>query len=194
MDVSNPRPSPITVSKEPGEQVSSSPQAEAESRRSTLFVHALLRRAIYVPGKVVADWYRHIPADKPFLRGCGYRVIAPLFGCQYSNYAQELYPVIYPEYAAKDISGNVNAASFMYDYANFGHTGLIIAGIVLGLLMGLLERLFMGAFEIKLSLLTFPVLMLSSSALTTLVFSGGMGLMVLLFILFRDALTQQRKA
>ena len=91
---------------------------------------------------------------------------------------------MYPNYAARGIKGNVNVASFMYDYANFGWKGFIISGISIGLLFILIEWLFIDRFILKLSINTIPVFLLSSQAITTALFSGGWGLMLILYFLF----------
>ncbi len=152
------------------------------------FIHAIYKRVTLIPGKMISDWYKHIPKEKPFLNGCGYRFIAPMLDCEFHNYAQELYPVIYPDYAAIGIQGNVNVASFMYDYANFRNKGLVMSGMLLAILFIALELIFKNQFKLKFSLITFYILMLSSSALSTLLLSGGLGLMVLLYFLFREYL------
>ena len=68
------------------------------------------------------------------------------------NYAKELYPLMYPSYAEKGLKGNVNVASFMYDYANFGWKGFILSGFLLGLLFVFIELLFRDHLILKLSL------------------------------------------
>ena len=134
------------------------------------------------------DWFENIPSKKPFLKGTGYRFYAKLVGKEYHNYAQELYPIIYPKHVEKGFHGNINVASFMYDYSNFGKSGLILAGFILALIFIFIESLFKNHLLLKVCLNAFPIFMLSSSALTILLFSGGWGLYILLFFLFKKHL------
>ena len=145
----------------------------------------LEKRILIVPGKTITGWFKHIPKDLPYQNGSGYRFAKFITQKEYSNYAKELYPLMYPTYAARGLQGNVNVASFMYDYANFGWKGFIISGISIGLLFVFIEWLFIDRFVLKLSINTIPVLLLSSQAITTALFSGGWGLMLILYFLFR---------
>lgn len=145
-------------------------------------------RMIYVPGKIVAEWFSRIPSEMPFLNGCGYHFAARFMGCEYVNYSKILYEKIYPGYAEEGLRGTVNTASFVYDYANFGKPGLVLSAFVMALLFLFLQWLFAGNWKWLLVFNAFSVVMLSSAALTTLMFSGGWGLRILLFFLFRKQL------
>ena len=163
--------------------------SEAKNQKSNGKLKTILigleKRILIVPGKTITGWFKHIPKDLPYQNGSGYRFAKFITKKEYSNYAKELYPLMYPTYAARGLQGNVNVASFMYDYANFGWKGFIISGISIGLLFVFIEWLFMDRFVLKLSINTIPVLLLSSQAITTALFSGGWGLMLLLYFLFR---------
>lgn len=163
--------------------------SEAKNQKSNgklkTIIIGLEKRILIVPGKTITGWFKHIPKDLPYQNGSGYRFAKFITQKEYSNYAKELYPLMYPTYAARGLQGNVNVASFMYDYANFGWKGFIISGISIGLLFVFIEWLFMDRFVLKLSINTIPVLLLSSQAITTALFSGGWGLMLLLYFLFR---------
>ncbi len=148
---------------------------------------SLARRLLIVPGKTVGDWFLLIPAEYPFLHGCGYR-FAKLFGCEYTEYSKLFYPRLYPHYAIKGLKGTVNVASFMYEYSNFGKIGLVLGALIIALLFFTVQKLFAGEFIWLMVFNFFPVLMLSSKSFTTLLFSGGWGLTILLFFLFRDKL------
>ena len=50
----------------------------------------------------------------------------------------------------KGLKGNVNVASFMYEYANFGIYGLILSGAFLGLLFLSIEKIFVNNLTLKL--------------------------------------------
>ena len=163
--------------------------SEAKNQKSNgklkTIIIGLEKRILIVPGKTITGWFKHIPKDLPYQNGSGYRFAKFITQKEYSNYAKELYPLMYPTYAARGLQGNVNVASFMYDYANFGWKGFIISGISIGLLFVFIEWLFMDRFVLKLSINIIPVLLLSSQAITTALFSGGWGLMLLLYFLFR---------
>ena len=145
---------------------------------------SLKNRVLIVPGKTVSSWFDHIPNDLPFLNGKGYRFAQRFTGENYINYAQELYPIMYPDHAKKGLKGNVNVAHFMYDYANFGRKGLILSGFILAIVFYFVETIFRNNFKFKLSLNLIPLATLSSQALTTLLFSGGWGLLIGLYYLF----------
>jgi len=144
----------------------------------------LYNRVLILPGEIVSEWFRLIPAEKPFLAGDGYRLVAKLRGHPFVNYSVDLYKVLYPEYVAQGLNGTVNVASFMYDYANFGTSGLILAGFLLALLLVIMELIFKDDLVGKMSINIFPILLLSSGALTTLLFSGGWGFLILMYYLF----------
>ena len=145
---------------------------------------SLKNRVLIVPGKTVSSWFDHIPNDLPYLNGKGYRFAQRFTGENYINYAQELYPIMYPDHAKKGLKGNVNVAHFMYDYANFGRKGLVLSGFILAIVFYFVETMFRNNFKFKLSLNLIPLATLSSQALTTLLFSGGWGLLLGLYYLF----------
>jgi hypothetical protein len=148
---------------------------------------SLARRLMIVPGKTVGDWFLLIPEEYPFLNGCGYR-FAKVFGCEYTEYSKLLYARLYPHYAIKGLKGTVNVASFMYEYSNFGKIGLVLGALIIALLFFAVHKLFANEFVWLMVFNFFPVLMLSSKSFTTLLFSGGWGLTILLFFLFRNKL------
>ena len=160
--------------------------SEVNSQKSMALriAHGLLNRLTVVPGWVVSGWFNAIPQKKPFLMGDGYRILALLRGHTYHNYSKELYPIIQPGYAAQGLTGTVNVASFMYEYSNFGSAGMVLSGFVLALLLLTIETLFKNAFKFKISINIFPILLLSSGAITTLLFSGGWGLMIFLYFVY----------
>ena len=152
------------------------------------FVRVLIglsERTLVTPGEIVSEWFDNIPSKKPFLNGCGYRFVAPFIGCEYQDYAIDLYPIIKPHYAERGLKGSVNSASFMYDYSNFGLLGLIISGVSLAIIFLIISFVFENDFISKLALNFFPIFMLSSGALTSILLSGGWMMLILLFILFK---------
>jgi len=169
---------PITVGKQ-NETLGS--QSTSKLGRIVL---GLVDRLFIVPGRVVADWFEVIPEKKPFLYGDGYRVLAMIRGRTYHNYARELYPIIQTEFAAMGLTGSVNVASFMYEYSNFGMPGMVLSGFILALILSWVEYFFKNDLILKLCLCMFPILMLSSGAITTWLFSGGFGFTLMYFALF----------
>lgn len=155
------------------------------SERNAKFVTAIYTRVFLVPGHMVSEWFTHIPKSEPFLKGKGYRFLAPFLGEEYINYSQKLYPHLYPSYAKRGIQGNANAASFMYEYANFGIFGLVLSAVLLAFIFITIDSLFKDNFVFKISLNSLYILMLSSSALSTLLFSGGWGIIILLFLIIK---------
>ena len=147
-------------------------------------VIGLNKRMFITPGEIVSKWFDNIPENKPFLYGKGYRLLNKFTNTEYIDYSKELYPFVSPQYAKRGFKGSVNTASFMYDYSNFGITGLVFSGFMLALLLYILEQTYLKENELKVSLNFFHVFMLSSGALTTALFSGGWGFINVFFILF----------
>ena len=144
----------------------------------------IINRRFIVPGKVVGLWFNNIPSKYPFLYGNGYSFIAKLRHVPLVEYSNDLYAELYPQYAADGLRGSVNTASFMYDYANFGVWGLLLSGAVMAFWLFLLQGVFPN-MKILFILNLFPILMLTSTSLLTLLFSGGWLLTVLLYLLFK---------
>lgn len=162
------------------------------------FIRVLLglkHRILVVPGEMVAKWFQEIPKNKPFLYENGYGFICKIKGIKHIEYSKVLYPIIRPKYAEKGLKGSVNTASFMYEYSNFGRTGLILSALLLGFLLCFIEFIFGSNMLLKTSLNLFPIFMLSSGALTTALFSGGWGLIIILYYIFtKDFKTKSEKA
>lgn len=156
--------------------------------KSKIIAVTLTNRVFLIPGKMVSDWFKHIPSDLPYLNGCGYRFLNPINNC-YKNYQLELYEIVYPEWHKKGYIGSLNTSSYMYDYANFGIIGLLISALILGFIISFIEIVFADNFNIKLSINAIFILMLSSSAISTLLFSGGWALIIILFSVFKKNLT-----
>ena len=102
-------------------------------------------------------------------------MLAPILGCNYKNYGQELYDDIFPKYAAIGIYENVNTTSFMYDYANFGLAGLVLAGFIMGFLISSIDFIFSFSLMFKFAINGFYILMLSSSAFNNIDFFWRLG-------------------
>jgi len=147
---------------------------------------SITNRIFLLPGAMVNSWFKVIPEKKPFLNGRGYRFLAPFHGEKgYEDYNQLLYRLIYPGFAKRGFQGNVNVASFMYEYANFGRWGLVLGGVLIGLALFFIEKIFEGFGLVKLALNGMFVFFLSSIAYTTLLFSGGWVFTVLLFLILK---------
>jgi hypothetical protein len=148
---------------------------------------SLIKRVFILPGEMVGNWFEIIPKQKPFLKGKGYLSYCKITHQKYHDYNLELYPVVYPDYAKKGVQGSVNAAHFMRGYSNFGKTGLIQSAVFLAITFLVMNILFKNtAVEMKLTLNLFPIFLLSSGSLTTILFSGGWGLVMVLFLVFKQ--------
>jgi hypothetical protein len=165
---------------------------EAESESSSIsfkvpkkIAKTVYKRLVLVPGEMVTIWYRFIPDKLPYLNGDGYRILANLKGHEYHEYVMELYPYAREKHAKLGFVGSLNVASFMYDYANFGYLGLFYSAIFLAICFICMQSFFQNPMY-RFSLNIFYVLMLSSSAISTLLFSGGWGLVLILFILLKE--------
>jgi len=155
-------------------------------------IHGVAHRAIIVPGQVVHQWFRVIPADIPHAYGCGYRPVAMILGCEHVNFSKLVWSVLYQDLATKGLSGTVNAASFMEDYGNFGVLGLVMSAVFMAVLLFFIGYVFNGCRAIGLALNIVPILYLSSSALLTLILSGGWLFTIAMFVVFRKSLCSDR--
>lgn len=144
----------------------------------------IVNRILIVPGKVVGLWFNNIPSKYPFLYGNGYSFVAKLRHVPLVEYSNDLYAELYPQYAADGLRGSVNTASFMYDYANFGFGGLLLSGIVMAFWLFFLQGIFPST-KLLFILNFFPIIMLTSTSLLTLLFSGGWLITVFLYLLFK---------
>jgi hypothetical protein len=144
----------------------------------------LNKRMFIKPGEIVSKWFQYIPDNKPFLYGRGYGFYNRVIGKEHIDYSKQLYPLISPQYAKRGLKGSVNAASFMYDYSNFGLLGLILSAFIMAIILCVLEALYFSNNHLKVSFNLFHVFMLSSGAITTALFSGGWGFINLFFIIF----------
>jgi hypothetical protein len=153
-------------------------------RRSSQVSEGLFKRIFIVPGKTLSLWFSHVPKDKPFLKGRDLQFYAKLTGQKTADYNLELYPLFYPQYAKQGVKGSVNTAHFMRAYANFGWWGLPLAAAMLAMffqLLNIVHRKTQSSLAFCLQI--FPLLLLSSGSLLTLLFSGGWGLIILLLFI-----------
>jgi hypothetical protein len=150
-------------------------------QKSSQVSEGLFKRIFMVPGKTLSMWFSHVPKDKPFLYGKDFGLYTKLTGQKTADYNLELYPLFYPAYAQQGVKGSVNTAHFMRAYANFGWWGLPLTAALLALffqLLNIVHRKTQGGLAFCLQI--FPLLLLSSGSLLTLLFSGGWGLVILL--------------
>lgn len=143
----------------------------------------IYRRVFLIPGAVMTAWFTHIPSQLPFARGCGYRWMAPLLGCQYVAYAVKINDIENPELASKGVRGSMTVASFVEDYANFGTAGLMVAGLILAVILAIIGRLFGAAWQVNLALNAIPVILLLEIPLSTVILTGGWIVTLLLYLL-----------
>lgn len=156
---------------------------EGEHKVVTM-IKSLTDRVLFVPGKVVSIWFTEIPKSFPYLKGCGFNFLAPILNCEYVDYSHLLYNKEFPEYAKQGVIGSLVTASFMHDYANFGIFGLIISGIILALIFTSIRALFQSHFISQFVLNFTPVLILGTSALSTLLLSHGWLITLFLFTIY----------
>ena len=152
--------------------------------KTNVVSEGIAKRIFIVPGKTIGLWFAHVPKDKPFLFGQDFGPYAKLIGQATKDYNLELYPLFYPAYAKQGINGSVNTAHFMRGYANFGWWGLTLAAFQLAIFFWLLNNLHrITQPALAFSLQIFPLFLLSSGSLLTLLFSGGWGFIILLLFL-----------
>lgn len=152
--------------------------------------NAILHRVLVTPGKVVSIWFELIPSQYPFLNGCGYKQIAMLKKCNYVNYSTVIYDAYYPQYTKLGLHGSLNVASFMREYSNFGLWGLVLAALFLAVWLNLVQLLFYDQIKLLFIFNFYPICMLSSGSLFTLLISGGWVLTIVLYFVFKPSLLQ----
>lgn len=153
---------------------------------------AIYTRVFLTTGLVSGHWFDKIPSKFPYSKGCGYHFLAPILGCDFKDYdySRIIYDDTYRKEAKMGLKGTVTVASFVYDYANFGYYGLAYSGLILAFFFLLLNKIFDGNLKWNLSLNTMYLFLLSSGALTTILFSGGWILTLLLFFIYRPYLKE----
>jgi hypothetical protein len=152
----------------------------------------LAHRLFLTPGEVVANWFDAFPATYPFEHGCGYRLAAPLLGCDFVNNADLMYVHLAPSYVAKGLKGEMNAAHFAEEYANFGAAGLAFATLLATCVILVAAVLTAGlGFEIALAINAPFIITLTSSALHTTLLSGGWAAAIALSLVLLGRNAQQ---
>lgn len=178
---STPPPAPS-----PNQEVSI--QKPAPQGKLTRVLIGLKNRVMITPGKMVSTWFENIPKHLPYQGINGYSFVTKLKNIEHRDYGKEMYLLVKKDKA--ELKGTMNAASFMYEYSYFGIYGLILSGFMLALIFNIVELLFKDNFELKLAINLYSILILSSSSITTLIFSGGWGLIIFLSLFF---LTNKQK-
>jgi hypothetical protein len=155
----------------------------AKKGSANVVSEGIFKRIFIVPGKTMSMWFAHVPKDKPYLYGKDFGPYAKLTGQKTADYNLELYALFYPDYAKQGVQGSVNTAHFMRTYANFGWWGLPFAAALLAFFFQFLNIVHRKTNAVlAFSLQIFPLLLLSSGSLLTLLFSGGWGLILLLLL------------
>jgi hypothetical protein len=151
---------------------------------------ALVERVFLTTGYVVGYWFDAVPEKLPYAKGCGYHFLAPIIGCDFKeyDYSRLIYDKTHIKEAAKGLKGTVTVACFMYDYANFGILGLVLSAIILALLMNFINRIFNNDFAWIIALNGLFILWLTSAALSTTLLSGGWGITILLYWVYKKLL------
>jgi hypothetical protein len=142
-------------------------------------------RLIIVPAQVTAQWYLYYVDPEQREKGCGYRVVARVIGCEYQHIPTKLHTLYYPDLVKmQGLTGSLNSGSYIHDFANFGYVGVLIGAIVFALLFTVL-RLFCGTSPALLSLSLMPVLSLPEMPISTVLNSGGWLLIIFISMLLR---------
>lgn len=154
---------------------------------------ALYDRVFITTGKMVGHWFYYVPDSLPYLHGSGYRFLAPVLKEPYHDYSREIYNKVYQKEAAMGFTGTATTAFFMYDYSNFGNWGLILAGLFLAFFLLIVRWIFKDDSVNMFALNGLFVIWLSSAAFTTTLFSGGWMLTILLYLLFKPYIKDQKR-
>jgi hypothetical protein len=157
-------------------------------------VKSIFKRVIVVPGEMVSEWFRIIPNEKPFLHGNGYKIGSKINGEPFHDYSKELHPLVFPEYGKQGIQGTVNVAHFMREYSNFGAVGLVISGLLTALFFILLNKVFHNVSIVnKLAFNSFPIFLMSSGSLTTILLTGGWFFTIVLYFVFKPFFEREKQ-
>jgi hypothetical protein len=163
-------------------------QEKSADHSNDLVLNSLIERTVFLPGKIAGKWLNVVPSQKPLLGFGGYRIFSKVMGVDYHDYSLELYPILFPGYHASGFKGSVNVANFMNDYICFGWKSVTVGSFVLAFVLVIVSLLFRGNADILLAVNIMPILMLSSTRLSILLFSGGWGLLLLLsFVLLKPS-------
>lgn len=183
--VTNPllRPAPFDC----GECLKAGPAKDMEDKRSgsAQTSGVIYNRVFIVTGQIVGDWFRCIPDSIPYAYGAGYRLGAKMTGKPYIDYAREVYVQIRPKEAAMGFDGTATTAHFMYDYANFGNWGLVLSGFYTAIFLLFIQLFFKDDLGGMFALNGIYIIWLSSAPFTSTLFSGGWGIMLVLYLVFR---------
>jgi|APCry1669192522_1035417.scaffolds.fasta_scaffold03480_3 hypothetical protein len=164
----------------------SSPPPEKLSEVAAITTTSLFDRIFLLPGNVVTQWFATFPQKMGYEKGCGYRFVAPLLGCEFINNPERLYALYYPEQYGAGVHGTYNAAHFAEEYANFGPIGLALSGILAAFALAAASIATSRAgLPAAVSLNFPPIMALTSVALhTTLLTGGWMMLLLLTYLLY----------
>jgi hypothetical protein len=80
----------------------------------------------------------------------------------------------------------VNTASFMREYSNFGWLGLFLGCMMISFVLSMIQSLFVNDWKSMLALMGMPIILLSSTNVMTIFFSGGGALTILLYVVYRS--------
>jgi len=144
---------------------------------------AILTRLFYVHGLTVKFWMDSYTTDFPIENGCGYRWYASLAGCQFVYIPEKISLKYFPDLHARGVGGSVSSANYVNAFANFGVWGVIIAGLLTGLLLGLLTVAFPNPV-IAIAVNATSIALTFENTLSILLNSGGWALFVVLAVLF----------
>jgi len=95
--------------------------------------YGLYLRVMVVPAQVMEQWFDYYSDASSLENGCAYRILARMIGCEYVHVPSKLYAVYYPDNVRQGMSGSLNSASFMSEYANFGLYGFFLSSLFGGL-------------------------------------------------------------
>lgn len=165
------------------------PKSSVSSQNVVLSIFiGFYNRIALVPGHVVSKWFDYIPQKLPYTHGYNIRPIALISGKNYQdyNYSRMIYDLEFPEDAKNGLKGTANVAHFMNDYASFGFWGLFFSALQVVIIIQLLQHIFKNNISDLISFNLNFMLALSSTALTTTLFSGGWALMIVYYFLFNQ--------
>lgn len=145
---------------------------------SILATSLFVRRAITLPGQLVADYYDYFSQHQTF--GLSHSILSFVGPAPYDLEPPKLIGAIY----FHDPNENANANLWGDAFANFGIAGIVAFTIVFGLVLVLLDTAASGRdLRITGALAGLMAIVLSNSALLTTILSHGLGLAILLIFL-----------
>lgn len=146
-------------------------------------VEYVLNRIFYIPYITSKEWlrYRHEVLHDEYTLGRSISIIAKIMGEPKLNLEREVFNFQWGQNETG--TGSANTTYYIDAFLNFGIAGIILYTFVVVCIVRLAMNSSIKAVE---ACIFVPALFLLFNSLTAMIFSGGLFLMILVVLLFRD--------